>query len=577
MLKPLEKDYDINKINSMVNVVINKSFTTDLLWEGTQKITERDDSVPIEEPDKELKGVLTDFVTNEFFKTPEQLKNFIKLVYGVYNTALSEYRAKLGLGDKSLFFVYKGGNILRIIALESMYSLPKNVSNKIIEYYKDAFKRSDADFSIYIDPRLPNFDQINSDMPNLSYLLLNYIRNIFLKNLTKYFEYFKVNDVEKVRLLNEQLTKLNETTTVKEKKGGYDGIFNALIFGPQQTSIAGFENYSYKPREDFEMGFTPETNMNNPIKPLFEINLTPLHFIDKNNKKQVILEKQLKDVVDEEKEVFKGLKYSTIFSSINKTTTFRKGNTFTSFNLTRSKFLFNTNFVKADGIPVFQRLGGELIDVTILNKKDDAINSFFEHLNENIFEYKLISPNEEFKFIGYSINYLAKDLERMLFGQNMFPWEDLKYAKRLKRLLYMYFLELITAKSFTNKGRIQYLNFIHKQIIQPTLEHLKQNNYDFNSIYVSIRKYLVYSKDKKVPFKNLIKHLLELLFKNEGIDYEKLKDYVLSINENLDVIIPTFEMLQNYIERDGTISENSLYNTEQLSGGFIKKKYKKTY
>ena len=49
---------------------------------------------------------------------------------------------------------------------------------------------------------------------------------------------------------------------------------------------------------------------------------------------------------------------------------------------------------------------------------------------------------ETISISSYTIDYLIYDLEEILFNENMFPWEDKKYYKRLYRLFYMYFVDI---------------------------------------------------------------------------------------------------------------------------------------
>src|ERR1700677_4085661 len=112
---------------------------------------------------RELQSVLTEFVVNEFFPLEHDTEQFIKLVFGTFDEALKLYRQKMGIDrENQLFFVYKGGNILRYALYETMHEIGGKVSDEIEAYYKDVFKKSDADFSIYIDPHLKDYDIIFS-------------------------------------------------------------------------------------------------------------------------------------------------------------------------------------------------------------------------------------------------------------------------------------------------------------------------------------------------------------------------------------------------------------------------------
>ena len=70
-----------------------------------------------------VKNILTDFVVNEMFKDQEQLYNFLKYIFNVYYYGLEKYRKQKNLPKDSIIFLYKGGNILRIIEKAFMYEL----------------------------------------------------------------------------------------------------------------------------------------------------------------------------------------------------------------------------------------------------------------------------------------------------------------------------------------------------------------------------------------------------------------------------------------------------------------------
>ena len=154
-------------IQTFVNLIINKKFSTKLLFSDKPILMAK--SEELVEPTKEFKGVMTDFVTNECLKTPEQQKKFANLIHSAFSTALKLYEQQKGLPANSIIFLFKGGNILRFVAYETMHELPGNVSDQIINYYKDSFKKSDADFTIYINPQLKNFDEVDEDINNLTF------------------------------------------------------------------------------------------------------------------------------------------------------------------------------------------------------------------------------------------------------------------------------------------------------------------------------------------------------------------------------------------------------------------------
>src|SRR5690606_12967540 len=115
------------------------------------------------------------------------------------------------------------------------------------------------------------------------------------------------------------------------------------------------------------------------------------------------------------------------------------------FALDRTKINFVAYFVREEnGIVVGRKFnfGGELIDCSIIHKDTSSLPHFFEKLKFAIRDYVMTGPNgKELKFKGYSLRYLAEDLDLILFKTVTKPWEDVKYAKRIKRLFFMYLMD----------------------------------------------------------------------------------------------------------------------------------------
>jgi len=160
-------------------------------------------SAELVDDSREFKDLCTDIIVKQFLSTDQSMFNFLSLVYGNFYNAIEMYKEAKGLAEWDIFFVYKGGNILRIISNDFLRELPRASSKIITDYYDQFFKRSDADFSIYVNPVLENYDQVHSDMTYLSYLLQFYIRKNFSHHLTDYFDLFKYSRDFKTHLLSE--------------------------------------------------------------------------------------------------------------------------------------------------------------------------------------------------------------------------------------------------------------------------------------------------------------------------------------------------------------------------------------
>ena len=116
------------------------------------------------------------------------------------------------------------------------------------------------------------------------------------------------------------------------------------------------------------------------------------------------------------------------------------------FSLARLRINFNLQFqITVNGAP-FQAnaiLPIELYDVGIPKTREES-ETFArsgQYLSGNI---DIISINNT---PLYSLMYCIKDLINVLFVQALFPWDDKKYAKRIKRLMYYSMLYDLECKS----------------------------------------------------------------------------------------------------------------------------------
>jgi hypothetical protein len=562
-------------LDGIMDLIFKKGFNMKDLWKGEKVINTRDLDTQLEEPTKELKSKMTDFVVNNFVTTPEQTENFLKTIFSSFNYCIDIYIKKYNLPPKSIFFIYKGGNILRLVALETENHFPKKVIEKVKKYYADSFKKSDADFSIYIDPNLEHFDKIFEDMTNMTFLVLNHLRNIFLSNPTEYFQYYKLSNVIKNELLKKQIDELNSTEVIKNriivkkddmKTVSYNGDFVGLAFADNQVSLK--ERFISRQRDDFEIGFVEKFYVDDPsqklgIKDTYRVALKHLHEDPK-----------IPYNIFGGQEMLYGDKCCReIFLSLNRSTLFKKGNNLVHFNLLRAKFDFNALFLNIDRQTRVVKLDGELIDITIQNKNTTEIPHFMEHKDQYTAIYKV----NNFEFLGYSLEYLISDLERILFIDSQYPWDDAKYAKRIKRALYLYFVMLLINKKFgpedecftnielkpqSRKGYIDNIISIIGKVTQyfDEIDPTKRRYYKKKSIK-KIRKYIRQIKKncdevRMNPFGVLIKKIVSILME-EG-ENDKFEEMIKLIRENLAIMTETLDEISNYGSKGPVLKENDL-------------------
>ena len=143
-----------------------------------------------------------------------------------------------------------------------------------------------------------------------------------------------------------------------------------------------------------------------------------------------------------------------------------------NFDLVRSKFnltlknVFIKNFLPPDPIPhnpnIWQsstiKIPSEFIDISIANIDDYGYNVFINNAAGYIHNYNFNFGNNIFSIKSFSVSYFIHDLITILYSQNMCPWINNKYEKRIFRLLFLYTLRgntlphLITLLSNNSKS-----------------------------------------------------------------------------------------------------------------------------
>jgi hypothetical protein len=520
----------ITNIESIVNDLLNGKLKKPRYTNYTSQI--QNISNELIDYSREYKDLCTDIIVKTFLSEEKGMYNFLQLVYGTFNTAIQVYIKAKNLNKMDIFFVYKGGNILRIISNDFLREFPRSASKIITDYYDRFFKRSDADFSIYIDPKIENYDKIFDDMTYLSYLLQVYIRKIFSENITDYFELFKFNQNYKKHVLTEYFDRASKANALNDPNNNifYQCVLKKFIF--LDTQIGNGENERYIGKSDLAQEIT-----------------------DDNKSATFNLDKI----------------YHSMFIQMNQTLDFNSSSGRIKFNLIRTKVCFNFIFEKPDGQKMTKIIGGELIDVSIPHRLDDNFRHFYDNNGpENLLQvYRLNYGNSILEFLSYKYYYLAHDLEFILFKFVKKPWQTPKYEKRINRLFYLYVIDLFI-KLDTMKERknliLDLLNGIFK--INLTVSTLLDNGKQIlDSVEYFIDKYS--KKDLLIivlleNIKNIV--LNELVNENDLEEYNKMSSILI---ENANIMNQAFKGVKNYCSEDANLNAELLYNNDfkSLIGG----------
>lgn len=488
-------------------------------------------------PKKELKAITTDLVNKAFLARKSDVFNFLKLVTETHTAAIKLYVTRKKLKPSQVHFVYKGGNVLRIVASEFLVELPGYASDTINDFYMKFFKRSDADFSIYIDPALPNFDEVHHELCLLTWQTQRYIREKIMQSPQNFFEYFRLNTRAKRSALDTYLDQLNHAQTLEDSG-------NDRFFGGRFDSVA-FEGNTSNSSETTE---APTSATRSPD--------TFIVFAD---------EKKRNDTVtftpDPRDTHYMRIQYNTAleFSS--------GGDHQASFTLVRTKIMFGTVFESGSGETEQIKLGGELIDVSVPRANDTGLIEFFRALKDTgdvLDHYELRYNNVDgnggadvLRFQGYSLNWIINDLEYILFVSAKRPWDDSKYVKRLNRMFYLSFVQLFVHFD-SNAKRKQYMKDFCAHIATKALKpnfasHVKR----FQAKTAAVKKS---TKSTPLGFAILAQRTADIAVQPNDPQYSDFAEYVEQLQQNCVVTLRAFANIGRFCGRQTkAISENRIY------------------
>lgn len=464
---------------------------------------------------KILKNFFTDFVTNHILDE-NNLYNLLYIINKIYNDTLNKYIEKNNLKNDDILFIFKGGNIFKLIAEKFWNELPNQAMYKLISEYKQYFKRSDLDFGIYINPNLNNSMKITNDITIISYKIQIIINNIIFNNKNLFLKWFKYNTSYQNSILQEELNNLNKLD-IDNKIKNIDFITNSTNYINQNDTYIKFLLSDQDIIDIDDLDNNKTTNQN---------------ILNSSNKNTFM--------------------YTNINSALKIYTNKRT----LEFNLTRTKINFNIYmYDNVDNTKLNKMsIGGELIDVSIGH--DSASEKFYKSKNIYTDKISLTKNNELFDINIYSYKYLYLDLHFILFETVYLPWSDIKYKKRLYRIFYITFIDLFTTiknKSLNNKHIriiIQYYKLIYDIISKFNNNTYTKKNIEKISKLLSKSKFNELLDNFKCKKKCLLFDLLEKI----NIIIDKVLYPINFIDKNI----------HNNIYINSKINNNRLLDTNEL-------------
>ena len=536
---PHYKNYDYKKFSKKDDTLANKGG-----GQTNEELENKAEDTKYVDTSREFKGLVTDVVVNNYVTTKENLFRFMKLVVSTFEDALTLYAERKNVKSSDLVFVYKGGNVMRLLANEFLIELPGTASREINEFYKNYFKRSDADFAIYINPNLSQYETIFAELTYISFLLQQKIRQHFIQHPTYFFEFDKYNDEAKREILKNLLSEFNKAKSLENEEN--EDYFGAKFVSVNHRGMTVCENenevcpgnYDNIGKKDTLVEFTDVSETGSETG---------------SETKDVVVY----NISDEMNYIYvqsnAALKFSDAAGFLR------------YFNLTRTKINFNATYVDRNEKEITRSYGGELIDVSLAHKEGTGVEHFWKQQSEYLRKYTLTYNNEQVSFNAYSISYIVEDLEEVIYKQSERPWQDKKYEKRVNRSFYFYFLDLFD-KVPSNLERLEILNSLKTVLLKINSDNPRRVIDDLDIISEKLHS-------KELLIKNLIKEIIRL-YKAQENDASEMNDfnaYKDLLIKNLDVIMNGFIQTEQFcrIKGKGKFDEEKLYNTsvDSLAGG----------
>jgi hypothetical protein len=509
---------------------------------------------------REMNGVATDLVVNDFTNSPEKTYNFMNIICIFFNQSIEYYCELKGLQKSTIekpgdiYFMYKGGNVLRLLYNEFKKNIPVTSISIADDFFAKSFKKSDSDFSIIVNPELDNYEQVFDDMVSLSYVLQTIIRKLFNRqpkgDMFDVFAFTEYNNEKKDLILRQFLNDLNSTQSVQDET-------NPDFYGARFTKVKVMgHTYELEPVNDAEHVLDEEEVDEDMVTVGQEKRVD--FGIDKCNTNQICVY-SLTSPEDSD----------YLYISANRALDFETGTPEKpmrfKFTLVRTK-LNATAYMTKDGEKKVKMLGGEVIDCTVIHKESMGNTTIeeFEHNKEHISKYSLSLPGTKYRldFFGYNLDGLVHDLELILYETVDKPWEDMKYAKRINRLFFLYMVDLFR-NVLDNDQRIEKVQKFRVGVIEHLRRGLDMDNRE---------EYLKHAKgveifDPEIALSVSAKEF-ERIAAASFDDKDGLRGMLDTVDQNTKSMVDILNDTQKYINSDGNYLD-SVYqgSVSSMAGG----------
>lgn len=491
--------------------------------------------------DKESRRFLDDMMTE--FNTLYFLDNMVSRMRFIYfivetfqNFFTIIYQIDSKYNETNLNIMFKGGTIIRFIIMEYLRGFTKEIEDFIINDIKHNIKLSDYDFEIMTQLNIDENDIIQ--LNNLIYLVSIRIRNYLYKNRYTFFDFFRYSSKTQQQMIKELKLKMQQVIDKKSPSMDnnclfkdikidyidFDGCYHDInIDKPNKhnkkyktltNSILSNNNFC---RKDYGIIINSKDEIDSNINLINGLDLLNLYKIPKEIIKILYPYKPLNN-----NEIGRNV-YSRFITTHNPLVENKEAGI--SFQLNRIKYIYNIYFRKEITINNITKtlylrhpILGEILDLSHAYNDDRKKPKFRQfNRNSNFKQYDFL--NYDLSFMSYSIEGLILDLDSIIFTETKNkPWLDLKYHKRLKRLIYLYLFYF-----FSNQIK---LSDQEKLTDLETLIKLVKNDGTIKTDFIT--------KDKL--FLRLVQLLLDTSKHKLQKEYKEYKETTLELLENINMV-----------------------------------------
>jgi len=556
-LMHFSQNTDIVKLNKDRDILYSKKASSEILNDFDQK--------------KKFYDLNTEFISrNKIFVDSKQklIFEYQYLINNFFNNFIAKYIEKNKLDKEDILFIYKGGTFMKI--LFQKYNDIMKSNQKFMKDNEDYFKRSDSDYALLI----------NSKFDRQEYTKHYYWLNVMTYNILTHISKFIDENIQFILPINEvteedlksQLEKVNKLLSDDRDRSNIEKQKRLTYFDGVKEFIGisiGKKTYMKEQiPEKFNLKILKSTSMTDNTK--FKYNneyIDKSEFMKKNSYIPIQREPFYITLKEEGGKYYQALCNidnkpldSGVYQYYNETNRFDSnvGTMITYFTLHRLKLnviLYFKTWSKYETNVAygFFQCPSELIDVPISTYDDFKKNLDFD---KNLQKYENIIDSKSLIFYSYNIYGIIDDICKAIFIEQVYPWYDNKFEKKINRLVYFFLIYLNNAYSNLDEIKIKLENYFNTYNISDSKLKFKTyegKEFTEDSLYNKILNY--------------VSEIYQIVKQNDNKDYMDKMDLIKNIFlTNLNIF--NQEKIQDEVSESG--SEHVPYLKKYL-------KYKQKY